>query len=36
VASLRLAGRGIEDLLGASVIEYAADGTVIRTARPPR
>jgi hypothetical protein len=36
VASLRLAGRGIEDLLGASVVEYAADGTVIRTARPPR
>jgi hypothetical protein len=36
VASLRIAGRGIEDMFGATTLEYGPDGALVRTARPPK
>jgi hypothetical protein len=35
VASVLVSGRGIEGVFGATVVEYAADGTVVRTVRSP-
>ena len=35
VASVMVSGRGLTGAFDATVVEYAADGTVVRTVRPP-